>query len=279
MYYALYTLALISLSQASVIIRWSQTNPLLLGSWRLLFAGLVLWGWSRVNLPPARLSQNDLRKIIAAGFAFFVHLFSYAYAAHHTSISHLMLIFSLNPVTTAFGSWIFFNERMTRRQVWAYLLALIGIYLLAREKQGSVQLTGDLMAIVAAVTFSAYALLSQWARRDLANSVFASRMYLAGSAFFFLATLLMGVSPLPTATHGWVGILLLTLFPTLMGHGVFTLCMRHIPLPVLSLGKLIEPAIAAVSAFLLFGETLSTAAVVSFLVIVSAVVLVIKERY
>jgi drug/metabolite transporter (DMT)-like permease len=278
MYYALYALALVCLSQASVIIRWSGTDPLVLGGWRLLFAGAILWSWSRVYLPTAKVGQQDLRKIIAAGFSFFLHLFSYAYAAHHTSISHLMLIFSLNPVTTAFGSWIFFNEKMTRRQGWAYLLALIGIYLLAREKQGSVQIVGDLMAIVAAILFSAYALLSKWARRDLANSVFASRMYFAGSGFFFLTAVLMGSTPLPTSANGWPGIALLTLFPTLLGHGVFTLCMKHIPLPVLSLGKLIEPALAAITAFLLFGETLSASAVLSFVLIVSAVVLVVKEK-
>jgi drug/metabolite transporter (DMT)-like permease len=279
MYYFLYAIALVCLSQASVIIRWSGTDPLILGAWRLLFAGLILFSWSKVYLPHERLRSTDHRKIIAAGFAFFVHLFSYAYSAHHTSISHLMLIFSLNPVTTAMGSWLFFKEKMTRRQAFAYVLALVGIYILAREKQGSGKMAGDMMAVVAAITFSAYALLSKWARRDLSNSVFASRMYFAGSAFFFITAIFTGLTPpIPSFTQGWMGIGLLTIFPTLLGHGVFTLSMKHIPLPVLSLGKLIEPAMAAVTAYLLFSEQLSKSAVISFVVIIAAVALVLKRR-
>ena len=275
LYYFFYIIALLSLSQASIIVRWSATDPLLLGAWRLLAAGSILLIWSKIYLPNIKADRANVSKIIAAGFAFFIHLFSYAYSAHHTSISHLMLIFSLNPVTTAFGSWIFFKERMTQRQALSYLLALLGIAILAKEKLGSGNLGGDLMALAAALTFSAYALLSKWARRDLPNSVFAARMYLAGSAFFFITLLIFGHSYLPSNSKAWMGICLLTLFPTLLGHGIFTLSLKHIPLSVLSLGKLIEPVLASMSAFLIFGEQLSSAAFISFGLIVTAVILVV----
>lgn len=278
-YYLFYALALVCLSQASIIIKWSLTEPLVLGSWRLLGAGFILLAWSKVYAPTEEVHSADLRKIVAAGFAFFIHLFSYAYSAHHTSVSHLMLLFSLNPVTTAIGSWIFFKERMTKKQIASYALALIGLYILVREKQGTSEIVGDMMAIVAAITFSAYALLSHWARRHLSNAVFASRMYLAGSCFFFLTTLIWGqTSPIPDNSRGWIGIALLTLFPTLMGHGTFTFCLRHIPLHVLSLGKLLEPGLAAVSAFLIFGESLSAATVISSVLIFASVVLVVKIK-
>lgn len=281
MYYLLYTMALVSLSQASVIIRWSATDPVLLGAWRLLVAGGILWAWSWIYLPRPNLKNSDQKKIIAAGFAFFTHLYSYAYSAHHTSISHLMLIFSLNPVTTALGSWLFYKERMTRRQIMAYALALVGIYLLAREhQQGSASVSGDMAAMVAALTFSGYALLSQRARRDLPNSVFASRMYLVGSGFFFLTAFFSGVvPPVPSTAQGWVGVALLTLFPTLLGHGIFTLTMKHLPLPLLSLGKLVEPLLAAMSAYLLFGEPLTGTATLAFTFIIFAVYLVVRENW
>lgn len=278
-YYLFYALALVCLSQASIIIKWSLTDALVLGSWRLLGAGCILLAWSKVYAPAEVVHTADLRKIVAAGFAFFIHLFSYAYSAHHTSVSHLMLLFSLNPVTTAIGSWIFFKERMTKKQVVSYGLALIGIYILVREKQGTSEIVGDMMAIVAAFTFSAYALLSHWSRRHLSNSVFASRMYLVGSGFFFLTTLVGGqISPIPETSQGWIGIALLTLFPTLIGHGTFTYCLRHIPLHVLSLGKLLEPGLAAITAFFIFGENLSLATLISSLLIFTSVVLVIKIK-
>jgi len=252
---------------------------LILGSWRLLGAGLILLVWGKIYLPKEKINPNQHRKIIAAGFAFFMHLFSYAYSAHHTSIAHLMLIFSLNPVTTAIGSWIFFKEKMTKKQILSYILALLGIYILAREKHGTSEVIGDAMAIVAAITFSAYALLSQWARRDISNIVFSSHMYLVGSFFFFITLFLFGPGPLAAdSSKGWVGIALLTFLPTLLGHGTFTFVIKHIPLSVLSLGKLLEPGFAAITAFLLFQERLSSSAVLSSLLIFTAVVLVVKIK-
>ncbi len=161
----------------------------------------------------------------------------------------------------------------------SYVLALIGIYILAREKQGTSEITGDMMALVAATTFSAYALLSQWARRDLSNSIFASRMYLAGSFFFFIMAIVFGnMPPVAGSTKGWVAIGLLTLFPTLLGHSIFTFSLKHIPLYILSLGKLLEPGLAAMSAYLFFGESVSSAAFLSSILIFSSVLLVIKIR-
>lgn len=275
--YLLYAIALICLSQSSIIIKWSAADPLLLGAWRLLFAGMILYLVSLKSTGAKGISVSHQKKIIAAGFAFFVHLFTYAYSAQHTSISHLMMLFSINPLTTALGSWLFFKEKFTRRQGAAYIIALMGIYLLAREKQGTSEIIGDVIALVAALTFSIYALLSQRVRHDLPNTLFASRLYLFGSLFFFIATWIIGTDPFPIETQSWKGIALLTLFPTLLGHGIFTYSMKKIPLYVLSLGKLIEPALAAISAFVLFGESLSPSSLISFVMIIAAVSLVVVK--
>lgn len=243
-------------------------------------AGLILLIGSKIYLPKERLTSTDHRKIVAAGFAFFIHLFTYAYSAHHTSIAHLMLIFSLNPVTTAIGSWIFFREKMTRIQILSYILALLGIYILAREKQGTSEIIGDAIAMASAITFSAYALLSHWARRSISNVVFSSRMYLIGAFFFFITLILFGPgSIVANNSKGWIAIALLTIFPTLLGHGIFTFVIRHIPLPILSIGKLLEPGLAAITAFLIFQESLSPAVVASSVLIFVSVILIVTIKY
>lgn len=276
-YYVYYGISLFCLSQSGVIIRWSEENPLILGAWRLLMGGLILMAGdlflNSKNKSP--ISIKELKYILLAGFAFFLHLYSYAYSAHHTSISHLMLIFSINPLTTAIGSWIIFKEKLTTRKFLAYLLALLGIYILAREESGNSDIFGDLMAVVAAITFTIYALFSQKARQSLPNTIFISRMYLVGSIFFFLAIFLYGLSPIPNSEQSWNGIFALTVFPTLIGHGIFIYSLKHIPLYVLSLGKLIEPAMAAITAYFTFGEYLSGASFLSFAIIVISVAMVV----
>lgn len=276
MYHLLYLFSLLSLSQSSVIVRWSQTDPLVLGAWRLLIAGLFFYIWSRrekVHRPP---NGADNKRIIWAGFIFFLHLYSFAYASHHTSIAHVMLIYSINPVSTALGNRLFFNQAISPRQVVAYLLAALGIFILAREKTGGlVSVEGDFAAFFSAVTFSAYALLSQRARESLPNAVYTARLYLIGSVFFFVFAFLQpGLSLVPLHSQGLGGILLLTVFPTIIGHGGFILCLGRLNINFLSLGKLIEPCFSALSAYYLFGEEISKAVLPAFVLIAGAVMLI-----
>jgi drug/metabolite transporter (DMT)-like permease len=288
MHYWLYLIALISLSQASIIIRWSQTDPLLLGIWRLFLAAMVLRSFALISLNRKRLPQNSAqvsaqlssrqwRNIILTGVFFFVHLYSYAWAAHHTTIAHLMLIYSINPVFTAIGNLVFFKEKITWRLIAAFVLAFLGLYFLvvSKTEQGNQSWDGDWAAVLAAITFSAYALLSKHSRKSIPNSIFTSTFYGIASMCFLLATLGVGLNPFPQEPNSWMAIVLLALFPTILGHGIFTYCMNFIDIQILSLGKLIEPIMSATSAWLLFGEPITTYHVLSFLLIATGISLVL----
>lgn len=282
MHYWLYLIALISLSQASIIIRWSQTDPLLLGIWRLFFAAMVLRSFAFFKISKSQrpqISTHQWRIIIFTGIFFFVHLYSYAWAAHHTTIAHLMLIYSINPIFTAIGNLMFFKEKITWRLVLAFALAFVGIYFLVTNKsnQGNHTLTGDFAAILAAITFSAYALMSKHSRKSIPNSIFTSAFYGVASLCFLLTTLRLSINPIPESPRSWVAIVLLAVFPTILGHGIFTYCMNFIDIQILSLGKLIEPIFSATSAWLLFGEPITTYHVISFLLIATGISLVLRK--
>lgn len=283
MHYWLYSIALVALSQSSVIIRWSQTDPLILGIWRLFFAALVLKSWVLLQKSSefkTRISSSQWRNIILTGIFFFIHLYSYAYAAHHTTIAHLMLIFAINPIITAVGNLIFFKERITRHLIIAFILAFGGIYYLVINNltSASYNLQGDLIAMLAAISFSAYALFSKHSRKTIPNSIFTSAFYAVASICFLVTSLLLSVDPMPPSSHSWVAIFLLAIFPTMLGHGIFTYCMNYIDLHLLSLAKLVEPILSALSAWILFGEPITFQHIISFALISSGISLVLIKK-
>ena len=53
----------------------------------------------------------------------------------------------------------------------------------------------------------------------------------------------------------WISIGGLVLFPTLLGHALFTYLLRYFDVNWLSTGKLAEPLLASLTAFLFFHET------------------------
>lgn len=287
MNYLIYIVALVSLSQASVIIKWSQTEPLILGSWRLLFASIFLRAFYQLTKKSTdhyyRISNHQWKIIIATGFLFFLHLYSYAFSVHRIPIAHAMLIYSCNPIFTSMGNLIFFRERITKYHLSSFAICFLGIYFLIFNKfdNTEVNLAGEIGVLIAAITFSAYSLLSKHVRRQLPNSLVTSSFYAVASIFFFISTYFFIGNPIPSTDNSWIGIILLAVFPTILGHSSYTYCMNYIDIQVLSLGKLVEPILSAISAFIVFGEPISIQHGISFICIavgISIIILHTKQK-
>ncbi len=70
----------------------------------------------------------------------------------------------------------------------------------------------------------------------------------------------------------WLAVFGLVLLPTLLGHLSFSYLMNFMNLSLMSCGKLIEPVLASIIAFYLFGEVLSAQAIIAFFFTASALV-------
>jgi drug/metabolite transporter (DMT)-like permease len=76
------------------------------------------------------------------------------------------------------------------------------------------------------------------------------------SAIALIVTMFVaGQSPLgyPTATYGWI--LLLAVFPQLIGHSTFNWALRYLPAAFVAVTTLGEPIGSAILAFFLLQET------------------------
>ena len=133
----LYFLALLSLSTSANLAKLNHMPSQVLGFWRLGIAALLLaiWVFAIKRTPLPRITK-DFRWVLLSGFFFFLHLWTFKYAAKNTSISHTMIIFSSNPVWASLGAVAFFNERLSIRLVLSYVLALLGVFILVSKDLG-----------------------------------------------------------------------------------------------------------------------------------------------
>ncbi|PIS10827.1 MAG: hypothetical protein COT73_07255, partial [Bdellovibrio sp. CG10_big_fil_rev_8_21_14_0_10_47_8] len=128
----LFFVAIVSLSQAANLVRLAQAPALMIGFWRLLGAGLIMFGLKWLN--SRRQNQSFLeyppretwRWTFLSGSLFFVHLWTFFVAAQTTSIATCMILFASNPIFTAIGSWIFLKDRFEKRHGVAFALAFTG---------------------------------------------------------------------------------------------------------------------------------------------------------
>ncbi|MFZ3230349.1 MAG: DMT family transporter [Pseudobdellovibrio sp.] len=263
----LYLLALLSLSTSS---NWAKLNQMpseVLGFWRLAIACLLLIIWVYgIKKTPWPRPEKKLLWVLLSGFFLFLHLWSYKYASKNTSIANTMILFATNPIWATIGAIAFFKEKITKRLIYAYILATLGIVVLVYNQINfhSLSFAGDISALVSALFYALFMLVGKKARRDYTNTVFASFQYLTCSIFFFLTTLATGKSFIGYSDVSWFSVIGQVLIPTFLGHFAFTYLVQHMDLSLMTCGKLIEPIFGSIIAYYLFKEILQPEAYLAF---------------
>ncbi len=274
MIYVFYFIAILSLSQASNLIRLGQAPIEMMGSYRMIAASAVMLGLAFFSQGSRKWPQKPREWILLciSGFIFFLHLWTYGKAMQTTYISMGMIIFSTNPLFTAVGNYVWFKEKISLRLAIAYVLAAGGLYILMTQSSSiqshhSSQLNptlGNILVIISSVLFSAYVLTGKAARKYVDNSVYTGIAYPIVALGFFTTGVIKGVSFTDYPTTTWMAIAGLILFPTLLGHALFTYLYKHMNVNVMSCGKLSEPLWSSLVALVLFGENITNETILAF---------------
>ena len=270
----IYFLALLSLSTSP---NWAKLNHMpveVLGFYRLGIAALLLalWIlakkqlWKTQNNPPINWFSKATMWAIVSGFLFFLHLWTYKYAAKNTSISNTMIIFSSNPIWASIGAITFFGEKISKQLVFSYFLALLGVYILVAHEfnLASGINYGDWSAVISALFYAAYMLTGKKARHHFDNVNYALIQYATCAVFFGFCILGTEASITGYDLTSWLAVGGLVLLPTFLGHFSFTYLVKHMNLSIMICGKLIEPMLASIIAYFVFREKISPYAWVAF---------------
>lgn len=280
----LFWIAIFSLSQAANLVRWAGSPPSHIGFWRLLGAAAIMAAFAffehrrgqRLHLATWK---RNLPWVFASGLFFFLHLWTYFYAAQNTTIANAMIIFSINPIYTALAAKFFFQDRLTKAHATAFLLAFTGIGLLMWEKLNWGEgFQGNLSALASGVFYTGYILTGKKARHDLTNSQLTSQIYFWTAILFFIAGTFEGIAWTGYPTSTWIAILGTILIPTLLGHVLFTYLLKHLNVTWMSCGKLTEPVLSAGMAFLIFSEIPQALTWVAFTFTTSAVIVLMGPQ-
>lgn len=272
----LYFTALFALSTAAIWAKLNQMPVEVLGFYRLGLAATLLGVFVLIRKPlrKPKFSPNALW-IIGSGFFFFLHLWTYKYAAKNTSVSNMMIIFSSNPIWASMGAIAFFGEKLSKRLILAYLLGLAGVYLLVTHELsvGNGSHIGDSSAVLSAVFYAAYMLTGKKARNYFDNTYYALIQFTVCALCFGICVLATGAPVTGYSDISWVAVSGLVLFTTFLGHFSLTYLVKHMDLSMMTTGKLIEPIIASVLAYFIFREAISRNAWISFALTGSAVLI------
>ena len=271
-------LGVLGASLSSVFVRLSTAPSLILVLYRVGMATLLLTPiiLIRNREELQRLNGREVGLCLASGAALGLHFATYFESLCFTSIAASVVLVDTEVLFVALISILLFRKKLGKQAWLAIFLALGGSVIIAMADTaggGTDALRGDLLALCGAFFVAVYTMIGSVCRRRVSTNVYTFLVYLAASLTVLVIAIVGGQ---PITGYGSVNYLTglgMAVFCTLMGHSVFSWCLKYLPPAFVSTAKLLEPLFASVMGLILFGEMPGVLTVAGGLIIIFAVIL------
>jgi drug/metabolite transporter (DMT)-like permease len=277
---ALFT-AIVAVSTASIFIRFAQADApsLVIAALRLTFATLLLAPFALLQHREElkRLTKSDVILAILSGLLLAAHFATWITSLEYTTVASSVVFVATGPLWVALLSPSLLNERLTRAAILGLVIAILGGTTIglcdactwddglrcpefSQILQGRA-MWGNFLALTGAWTVSGYLIIGRKLRAGMSLIPYIFLVYGIGAVALNITLLVSGNSPFgyPIQAYGWI--LLLAVFPQLIGHSTFNWALRYLPAAFVAVTTLGEPIGSAILAFFLLKET-PTAAVI-----------------
>ena len=261
------TVGIFSVSTAAIFIRLAldaaETQgvgfSLVLAAARMSIAALLLLpAWRHIRkhtYQPKAFYYSG-----AAGLFLALHFAAWITSLSYTSIAASTTIVTTNPIWVALLSWLWLKERPTSLTAIGIGIALsggllVGLSSTGSDTLGSSPLLGNLLALIGAWAVSLYFLLGREAQqRGLGIGSHVAVVYTVAALVLLPLPLLFGSGYTGYSRDVYLWIVLMAVFPQLIGHTSFNWAVRWISPTLVTLTILAEPVGAGILGYILLQE-------------------------
>ena len=252
-------IGVIAVSTSAIFVKLATEAPAaIIANYRLLFAVIIM-------LPIIIMNHRHEFKVIDkkdwilstfAGIFLAAHFILWFESLNYTSVASSVVLVTLQPIFAFLGTYLFFKERFSPAAVISMFIALFGSVIISWGdfQISGMALLGDILAILGAITITAYFLLGQRVRKQLSLMTYTFIVYSISSITLIIYNLALQ-NPFwgYPANHWWI-FLALAIFPTFFGHTLFNWALRWLSTSTISMGIVFEPIGATILAYFILGE-------------------------
>ncbi|MBS4174381.1 EamA family transporter [Bacillus sp. FJAT-49736] len=225
-----------------------------------------------------KIKPSDSKYFIGTGIISFV-LFNWCLfrAMEVTSISISVILLYTAPAFVAIFSRIFFKEWFTIRKLFALLATFIGCAFVIGvfpAFHGSISLLGFILGLGSGLFYALYSIFGKYALQKYNTMTVTVYTFIFAAVAVTPFSKLWSVAPLFTTLDAWFNIIGLGLFSTLLAFLLYTKGLTKIESSRASIIATIEPVVASIMSFLVFGETLHFWQYIGIITVLAAVVFV-----
>ena len=248
------------ISMSAIFVKYSTAPSTVTAAFRLL--------WTVVLMTPLVLGKKEVRTELfsmdrkqrmlstLSGIFLAAHFALWFESLHHTTVASSTTIVCTEVIWVALGYCLFLKGKLSGQAIGAITVTFLGSVLIACADSGTggLHLYGDILALLAAIAVAVYTLIGGVVRTRVSTTVYTYVVYAVCALVLLVTCLLQGQSLTRYGVSPVVVGFLLSVFSTILGHSIFSWCLKYFSPSFVSASKLCEPVVAAIAAGFLFGE-------------------------
>lgn len=249
-------------------------DPLLLAFFRFFISGIIfiLFDYKKV----LKIRKKDLKDFSILGFiGITIGIGAFHLGLNYINASLAAVIFSLNPIFSAFSAKFILGEEFGRKKIVGSLLAFIGSYIVifGFKKVELNSLLGPLLLLLSSISFGIYITMSKKSILKFGNNTTTGMAFLLGSILYlpFIKNYSIETSKMPY-------ILMLVFFCTTIAYFLYFKGLKSIPVSIGSAIFYLKPIFATVLAIIFLNEHLTINFVLGLGVIAIGLVTINKKE-
>jgi drug/metabolite transporter (DMT)-like permease len=260
-------IAVLAIASSAAVIRLADPlGPEVVACLRVTVTALGLWlVTGRATAKSLRLlvgSRHTTMLTVLAGLCLAAHFGAWIASLSLTSVVRSVALVSTQPLFAGLFARAL-GDRAPLRLYLGTAIAVVGTLVMVdpgTESAGTNAWIGDLLALSGAITAALYLAIGRRVHQQLGDELpvegYFVSVNLVAAAALWLWVLASGALLVPVGAtwEDYVAVAWVGLVPGIVGHGLLNWAVRRVPVHTVSLAVLLEPAGAALFAWLLLAE-------------------------
>ena len=255
-------IGVLGISLSSIFVKYSTAPSAVTAAFRLLWTVLLMtpmvFGNKTVREELFHTDKKTIFLSALSGFFLALHFVLWFESLSHTTVASSTTIVCTEVIWVAFVFCFFMKGHLSKKAIFAIAITLIGSIMIAYSDSfaSNSHLYGDLLSLFAAIAVAVYTLIGRMVRKTVSTSVYTYVVYSVCAIVLVILCNVQGHS-LFTTDYTFSAVIvgfLLAIFSTILGHSIFSWCLKYFSPAFVSASKLCEPVVAAILAGFLFQE-------------------------
>ena len=272
----------LSVSFAAIFIRLADAPPLVIATYRLTIASIILIPVASIKSMKGlnRLSKHNMLLILLSSVFIALHFGLWITSLNYTSIASSVILVTSHPVFVAVISRFLWGERLKKLTIIGIVVALIGVIFISYGgfTFGSRAILGDSLALIAGLSMGAYLIIGGQLRARIDILSYLTIINTFAAVMLLAATMISDHSLFGYSPATYIMLILLALVPQLVGHSCLNLALRLIPVTFVSVAILGEPVGATLLGCVILREMPTTNEIVGGLLVLGGIFIVMRQK-